>query len=671
MTLVHAFGRPRLRRAVIAGLAALATVVVAAAPAAADLSSDPTRPFAAVVGSGDTIRVERVEALGAADAAHKVDRETGGAPILALDPDTRAAAPAALTNVGGPDPLRSAQWALDKLGFEAARAAVDPSTVTVAVVDTGVDAAHEDLAGAVLPGWDAIAGAPGGDTDAYGHGTHVAGIVAALAGNGLGIAGAAAGVRILPVRVLDDDGSGWSSTIADGIRWAADHGADVINLSLSGTTPSGVYQAAIDYAVNTRGAVVVASAGNDYQNGNPVEYPAAEPDAIAVGASTPSGERASFSSTGSYVALAAPGSSILAPCPPAAVICSGGSGYARLSGTSMAAPFVSAAAALLRAARPGASPAQVRAWLTSTATDAGAPGRDDEFGAGILDPVGALAAASGGFPVAIGDAGTSPLSSGIEIREISPGPAGAGYRMVGADGTVYGFGPAHALGNAPVGTASAVGLEPTRSGHGYWVVDDTGRVFAFGDAVWRGNVDRAGLAAGERVTSLSATPSGAGYWIFTSRGRVLTFGEAPFLGDMSAARLDGAVLGSIPTPSGAGYYLVAADGGLFAFGDARFAGSMGGKRLNAPVVALVPDPDGSGYWLVGSDGGIFAFDAGFLGSMGGRALNRPITGMVAYGSGYLMAGEDGGVFDFSDLPFAGSLAGRPPARPIVAIAPAS
>src|SRR2546430_7285959 len=137
----------------------------------------------------------------------------------------------------------------------------------------------------------------------------------------------------------------------------------------------------------------------------------------------------------------------------------------------------------LHDALPISSPAQVRAWLPSTATDAGAPGRDDEFGAGILDPVGALAAASGGFPVAIGDAGTSPLSSGIEIREISPGPAGAGYRMVGADGTVYGFGPAHALGNAPVGTASAVGLEPTRAGHGYWVGDDTGRGFPLRGAV--------------------------------------------------------------------------------------------------------------------------------------------------------------------------------------------
>ncbi|MCA1846226.1 MAG: S8 family serine peptidase [Actinobacteria bacterium] len=597
------------------------------------------------------------------------DRETGSAPILALDVDSRARASDILS-----DPLRSAQWALDQLGFESARADVEPSGVTVAVLDTGVDASHEDLAGVVLHGWDAIAERPGADTDPYGHGTHVAGIIAALAGNGLGGSGAAAGVRILPVRVLDAGGGGWSSTIADGIRWAADHGADIINLSLGGSSPSAAYRAAIDYAVNVRRVVVVASAGNDYQNGNPVEYPAADPDAIAVGAVTAGRIRASFSNTGSYVALTAPGTSILGPCPMAAEICSGNATpYARLSGTSMAAPFVSAAAALLRAGRPEASVAQIRAWLTSTASDAGAPGRDDEFGAGILDPRRALTAASGAFVGPIGFQASDPSSATPGSRlwpsaNGSIGGAGGGYWMVGTDGVVYGFGDARNLGDAPVAPASAVDLEPTRTGAGYWVVDDTGRVFSFGDAVWQGNVKPSSLVTGERVTSLSATPSGAGYWVFTSRGRVLAFGDAPFLGDASARPLNGAVLDSVPTPSGAGYYLVASDGGIFAFGDARFDGSMGGRRLNAPVQSLVPDPDGSGYWLVASDGGIFAFDAGFEGSMGGRPLNRPITGMVAYGSGYLMVAEDGGVFAFSDRPFAGSLAGDPPIRPIAAVA---
>jgi subtilisin family serine protease len=646
-------------------------VVSSATPASANVF-DPAEPWVAVVAAGDSIRVERVEALSAVDAARRVDRETGGAAILALDVDTRASATALL------DPLRSVQWALDQLGFDSARAAVDPSSVTVAVLDSGVDGSHEDLAGAVLTGWDAIAERPGADTDPYGHGTHVAGIVAALAGNGLGGRGAAAGVRILPVRVLDSDGSGWSSTIADGIRWAADHGADVINLSLGGTVPSAAYRAAIDYAVNDRGVVVVAAAGNEYESGNPVEYPAADPDAIAVGASTSTGGRASFSNTGAYVDLAAPGTSILAPCPTGTVVCSASTRYSRLSGTSMAAPFVAAAAALLRAARPGASIGQIRDWLSLTATDAGAPGRDDEFGAGVVDPLRALAAAGGstggGDGPVLGPAsspGSSSPSAGGQRPGDSAGTAGAGYWMVGTDGAVYNFGNAPELGDAAVGAAAAVDLEPTRSGQGYWVVDDTGRVFAFGDAASHGNVAAGDLDAGERVTSLSATPSGDGYWVFTTRGRVVAFGDAVFLGDVHTEALNGEVLDSVPTPSGDGYYLVAADGGIFAFGDARFAGSMGGRRLNAPVESLVPDPDGSGYWLVAADGGIFAFDAGFHGSMGGQRLNRPITGMVPYGTGYLMVGEDGGIFAFSNLPFAGSLAAHPPTHPITAVAAAA
>jgi hypothetical protein len=244
--------------------------------------------------------------------------------------------------------------------------------------------------------------------------------------------------------------------------------------------------------------------------------------------------------------------------------------------------------------------------------------------------------------------------------------SGSGYWMVGSDGTVYAFGGAAHLGNAP--TAAAEDLEPTPSKGGYWIVSATGNVFAFGDATNFGGIDGR-LASGERVTSMSATPSGQGYWLFTTLGRVAAFGDAPFLGDMAGTRLNAPVLDSIPTPSGLGYYMVAADGGIFTFGDAAFAGSMGGTRLNAPVQSLVPDSDGAGYWLVASDGGIFAFDAPFYGSMGGTKLNRAITGMVAAGpGGYLMVGEDGGIFTFGTAEFQGSLGATPPARPITSVA---
>jgi hypothetical protein len=247
--------------------------------------------------------------------------------------------------------------------------------------------------------------------------------------------------------------------------------------------------------------------------------------------------------------------------------------------------------------------------------------------------------------------------------------ARAGYWMLGADGTVYPFGEAAAFGAPAVGSArSAVDIESTPSGRGYWVLDDSGAVSAFGDAIGHGGVPAAVLAADERPTSLSATPTGQGYWVFTNRGRAVTFGDARFLGDVSTMVLNGPVLDSVATPTGQGYYMVASDGGIFAFGDARFSGSMGGRPLNAPVQSLVPDADGSGYWLVASDGGIFAFDAPFKGSMGGKALARPVTGMVRYGDGYLMVGEDGGIFNFSNLGFAGSLGGQPPARPIASVA---
>ncbi|MFN8037325.1 MAG: fibronectin type III domain-containing protein [Acidimicrobiia bacterium] len=262
------------------------------------------------------------------------------------------------------------------------------------------------------------------------------------------------------------------------------------------------------------------------------------------------------------------------------------------------------------------------------------------------------------------------------VVEVKPEVAvRSGYWMLDAAGHVYSFGDAryfggaaNAMGPAVFGVA-AVHLEPTPSGGGYWIVDTLGRVYAFGDAGWYGNADRAQVAAGELVSSLSATPSGHGYWIFTSRGRVIPCGDAQAFGDVAAMHLNGPVLGSIATPSGRGYYMVASDGGIFAFGDAAFRGSMGGTRLNAPVQSLVPTASGNGYWLVASDGGIFAFgDAVFRGSMGSTHLNAPVVGMVRYGNGYLMVGADGGIFSFSDQPFRGSLGNNPPANRITSVA---
>ncbi|MDQ3946786.1 MAG: S8 family serine peptidase [Actinomycetota bacterium] len=701
MNLISCWRRPLPGRALTAGCAVFGALLATPVPALA--ASEPTRPWVAVVEHGDSIRVERVDARTAGEAAVRVDRETGGADVLALARDTRARVADA-----APDPLRSSQWALDQVPFEAARAEADPSDVVVAVVDTGVDAGHEDLAGIVLPGWDFVTDTPGGGSDPYGHGTHVAGIVAAATGNGRGVAGAAPGVRILPVRVLGDDGYGWTSDIASGIRWAADHGADVINLSLGGTSGASIYRAAVDYAVNTRGAVVLAAAGNEYLEGNPTSYPAADRDAVAVGASNSTRQRASFSNTGTYVDLAAPGTSIIAPCPTAASICGDPSGYRRLSGTSMATPYAAAAAALLRAAAPESTPAQIRTWLESTATDAGAPGHDIEFGAGIVAPLRAMAAARD----------VPPAPAGLTAVEVAPGTvevrwdAAAGSDVDGFDvhrngalagrvaatnrffldtglaaGTAYSYevrtvnlagaagmpaGPVviHLSDPAPpappappVNPAPPAAPEDPAdpapddpSPGGYWVVGTDGRVGAFGSAARLG--DLGGLRLSAPVVAAAVTPTGAGYWLAGADGAVYAFGDAPFLGSMAGRNLNQPVAGLAATRSGNGYWLLGADGGIFSFGDAAFYGSTGGIRLNRPVVDMAPTPSGQGYWLVATDGGVFAFgDAGYFGSTGGITLNRPVTSLApSEDGGYWLVASDGGIFAFG-VPFHGSLPG--------------
>jgi subtilisin family serine protease len=209
------------------------------------------------------------------------------------------------------DALRGDQWALNAVDFESAWRTSTGAGVIVAVVDTGVRGTHQDLAGSVIPGTDLASDAASydaarnGEVDPGGHGTHVAGIIAAHPNNGVGIAGAAPGAKIMPIRVLDANGSGSSSDVAQGIIWAVDHGARVINLSLGGG-PSPGMQVAIQYALAHQ-VVTFAAAGNSYQSGNAPTYPAAYPEAVAVGAINGYLQHASFSNTGSYVDLVAPG----------------------------------------------------------------------------------------------------------------------------------------------------------------------------------------------------------------------------------------------------------------------------------------------------------------------------------------------------------------------------
>jgi type VII secretion-associated serine protease mycosin len=301
------------------------------------------------------------------------------------------------------DPRRSEQWGLDTLGAESAWRVATGGGQVIAVIDSGVKPDHPDLLGHVSPGIDPL-----------GHGTHVAGIIAATAGNGVGVAGLAPEATILPVRVLDSTGSGASSDVARGIIWAADHGATVINLSLGSDVDRAdnpadpTMRTAVQYAVG-KGIPVAAAAGNERLDGNAASYPAAYPEVVAVAATDRRGSPGWFSTTGGYVDVAAPGVDILSTVP---------TGYQSQEGTSMATPFVAATLALLRERHPEDSPAQLQARLESTATDVATPGRDPETGVGLINPDRAL-----GSPVT--DLSAAPAITG-QPRSISV-PLGAPF----------------------------------------------------------------------------------------------------------------------------------------------------------------------------------------------------------------------------------------------------
>src|SRR3990167_7535642 len=236
--------------------------------------------------------------------------------------------------------------------------------VKVAVLDTGVDQDHEDLAGKIYLQKN-FTTSPSPD-DFYGHGTHVAGIIAAVGDNGKGVSGGCPSCIILNGKVLRDDGAGYYSWIANGIAWAADNQAKVINLSLGGSASSRTLQNAVNYAWK-KGAVVVAAAGN---SGNQSKtYPAAYANAIAVAATDNRDQKASFSEFGKWVDIAAPGVNVFSTFPNHPYKINKSPNYDYGSGTSMATPMVSAAAALVWSTPYGISNSQVRARVELTADD--------------------------------------------------------------------------------------------------------------------------------------------------------------------------------------------------------------------------------------------------------------------------------------------------------------
>jgi len=305
------------------------------------------------------------------------------------------------------------QWGLRKAQVDRAWDVVRGSAaVTVAIIDTGIDAGHPDLAGVSLPGTTFVSSpssgcVPGTTQDDNGHGTHVAGIIGANGNNDQGIAGVAFGVRILPVKALDCEGTGLLSDVASGITWAVDRGARVINISLGSEADSPTLHDAIRYAA-ARNVLVVAAAGNcgdparTYPNAscpslNVVEYPGAYPEVLAVGATDGNDAHAAFSNTGAYVGISAPGVTILSTVPTYSTTLSRSSGfttYAAFRGTSQAAPLVTGVAALVLSREPGLTVAQLAQRLRTTADDLGAAGTDPIFGAGRVNALRAVTAST-------------------------------------------------------------------------------------------------------------------------------------------------------------------------------------------------------------------------------------------------------------------------------------
>jgi thermitase len=280
------------------------------------------------------------------------------------------------------DPSFSQQWHLSQIQAPLAwDTTVGSASVPIAMIDSGVDSTHPDLAGKVMPGWSFLTGTTN-TSDVQGHGTATAGTVGAATNNSMGVSGVTWLNPIMPLVVLNSSDFALYSDIASAINYAANHNVRIINISISGTSSSSTIQSAVDYAWN-KGSIIFAGAGNN--SSSALGYPAACNHVVAVSATESNDTLSSFSSYGSWISLSAPGNNILT--------LSNGGGYSTWYGTSFASPIAAGVAALMLSANSNLSADQVVNLIEQNSDDIGAPGFDSSFGWGRVNAARAVAAA--------------------------------------------------------------------------------------------------------------------------------------------------------------------------------------------------------------------------------------------------------------------------------------
>jgi thermitase len=517
------------------------------------------------------------------------------------------------------DPGFSQQWGLTNVQAPAAwDITTGSASVIIAIIDTGIDSTHPDLAGKIVGGHDFIDG-DSNPRDGHGHGTHVAGIAAAVTDNGVGVAGMNWDARIMPVRVLDDTGGGSSTNVVGGIIWAYQHGAKVLNLSLGGSGYSQAMQDAVN-AAHAAGSLVVAAMGNcrtydpDYcPQANPTMYPAAYTNVMAVAATGPADTYAPYSQYGPHCDIAAPGGDmggyyydpggVYSTMPTYPVHLTTPPFYFRLNydfleGTSQATPYVAGLAALVWAAKPSLTPDQVQIVIENNAVDLGTQGWDSDYGWGRIDALAAVQAVSlPGTPVL--NLIDNPDGDGNYVVDWSDAANATSYSLQEDDNAAF-FSPTTAY-SGPNSQYSVSGKGPgtwyyrvyasNANGSSPWSAIQSVTVIATPNAPTLNAIDNAGNQD-EYVVSWSASANATSYTLQEAGNASFVSPRTRYVGSALQYHVTG-------QPDGTWYYRVLAFNWA---GNSPWSNSqstmVGSLPLSAPTMEAISNPDGDGNYQV-------------------------------------------------------------------------